>query len=190
MLQGLLSCAKCDGQLWSQTSRTGPRYQDNARHRKGVCPNKRASVKCEVIDRQVEELLKSLVLPDDWVAAAHTMVEQEPMSLDSTRERRSLTERLSRLKELYLDGNISRNRYDTERAELAAKVESLDYKHTECLDAAASQLVEFRDSWVHATPRERAAFCQVVFERIWVDLDEGTITAVKPRRPSESSWLK
>ena len=65
LLQGLLSRAKCDGQLWSQSSRTGPRYQDNARHRKRMCTNKRASVKCEVIDVQVERLLSGLILPDD-----------------------------------------------------------------------------------------------------------------------------
>ena len=29
--------------------------------------------------------------------------------------------------------------------------------------------------------REKARFCQLVFERIWVDLDTGLVEAVKPR---------
>jgi site-specific DNA recombinase len=159
MLQGILSCAKCDSQLWNQSSRTGPRYQDNARHRKRICPNRRASVKCQLIDQQIDEFFSTMVPPANWVSSADSMVGQEPVSLDVARERRSLLERRSRLKELYLEGDVGRSRYETERAELTAKLESLDLHSAKVLEAASCRLAGFRDSWKGATPDRPAELC-------------------------------
>src|SRR5688572_271339 len=40
---------------------------------------------------------------------------------------------------------------------------------------------EWRDASAAATLREKAQFCQLVLERIWVDVDTGLVEAVKLR---------
>ena len=182
LLQGIGRCASCGGRLWCQETRRESRYQDNARRRKHDCEATRGSVACRVVDEQIGALISNMAIDDRWLDYGETiLVADDAEAGDAGRERTRLKERLSRLKELYLDGEIGSNRWKTEGAAIRAQLEALDAASREETEYAELKLGEFADCWHSATHAEKADFCQLVFEAVWVDLETGRVAAVKPR---------
>jgi site-specific DNA recombinase len=190
LLQGIARCSRCDSRLWCQQTRFEPRYQDNARQRKHLCTGKRASVSCAEVDAQVGNLVKGMRIDDRWRAYGNEILVAAVDVGKVARERERLKERLSRLKELYLDVVIGRSQWQTEGAEIRAQLQALDLATRHEAELAAIRLGEFGECWDAATHAERADFCSLIFEAVWVDLDTGTVVSVKPRPPFREAFSR
>jgi hypothetical protein len=71
-------------------------------------------------------------------------------------------EKLARLRERYIEGDVARSRYETEKAEVHAKLASLAPASSREAEAAATTLCEFCDAWSAASPKGKAEFCRIV----------------------------
>lgn len=90
LLKGIVRCVYCGYPIWSETSRSGYSYYRGQRnsHSTAKCPAESKMVRCDVIDHQIDTIMKSLVLELSWkekaIAEISTFSEHEQI----TKERR------------------------------------------------------------------------------------------------------
>lgn len=185
MLQGIGHCLRCGHLLTCNTPKAGPRYRDTSRDKHQPCEAHRQSVVCNAIDAQIGEFFRRLELPEDWADRLHAMATESGDSGEIEKQRRSVKDRLKRLSELYLDGELPKARYEQERASLRGQLESLDAAAPplNSMEEAAEMIRCYNGIWDAADESEKAAITKTVFEEVYVDLDSATVRYVKPRAP-------
>ena len=153
------------------------------------CRNKAQGLGCtgrgsflDVYEEQVAQDLGAFVLPADWkryilgAAAAQRTSRRESEDL-----RQSIDGRLTRLKELYTWGDLTRAEYQEERRRLEAERAQLQPVSTaeNHLDALAAYLESLPAAWGDATPEQRNQLANILYEEVWVD--GPVVEYVKPR---------
>lgn len=183
LLQSVAHCVSCGRLLTCNTPKAGPRYRDASRDKHQECGAQRQSVVCDVVDTQIGEIFRQLKLPADWTGQLQSLAVSGEKPSDVPKRRRSTRERLKRLSELYLDGDIPKSRYDQERATLHAQLEALDAESIDegTIEKAAKVIDTYASIWDAADDSERASITKTVFEAVFVDLDTATILYLKPR---------
>ena len=141
-LCGLLSCATCGmmitGEYRIKTQKNGTQHFYTYYH----CTKKRRDMKCpepcirqEFLDAQISSLLQKVSLPKDWAdylneRLANDKVEstQSVFAFVEKNEKRikDITVKLQRLLEGYLDQDIDKEIYRTEKAKLLSEKKSLE----------------------------------------------------------------
>ena len=113
MLTGLLRCHQCGIKLWSQRQgRSGQTYY--VVPRKGTdrkCPHVGRSVVGGVFEDQVDQIFGGFTLRPDWV---EWIIENYIDGTDrsqSLKRREALQRKIERARELYLEGDITKDRY-------------------------------------------------------------------------------
>src|SRR3989344_3560633 len=143
---GLISCASCGMMI---TGEYKVKKQQNGNVHEYVyyhCTKKNKSVKCEEpcirqeeLDRQLSSLLQKFSLRPDWAEAMREMLEKEKSEsaqssiafVQEAGERiRALQTKLQRLLDGYLEQDIEREIYRTEKAKLLSEKKSLEEQMT------------------------------------------------------------
>jgi hypothetical protein len=139
---GLLSCASCGMMI---TGEYKVKKQKNGNVHEYVyyhCTKKNKSVKCaepcirqEELDKQISALLQKFSLRPDWAAELTTMLEKEKTEAaqsstafvrESEIRVRAIQTKLQRLLDGYLEQDIEREVYRTEKAKLLSEKKSLE----------------------------------------------------------------
>ncbi len=114
LLSGLLYCAQCKRPMRAQSGHGMRYYQDKTRiQHSGPCDQ--VMVKAEEVEDQVARYLMSFRLPPNWreeVLAGLCSPEERAATEQKEQEVRA---RLERLVELYLAGDVDRERYEREK---------------------------------------------------------------------------
>lgn len=185
MLRGLARCARCGILLVCTPNGSGRRYRDTSKQKHLDCPVKRASVDADELEARMGALMSRLRLPEGWLERARGFVSDAPDVRLAGARRRQLVDRLARLREVYLDGDLPRGRYETERAGLQAEVEAIDAQSAPVMGLEESGVMMERIAlaWEELDEGQRAEAVGAVFEEVYVDLDAGEVVAVKERGP-------
>lgn len=180
LLRGIARCSRCGQVLWCSPSRKGRRYRDSSRLKQARCDMRYESVVADVIDEQVAELLQKLLLPEDWQQrlSERMGVRDEP---GAKARRQSALGRLARLRELYLEGDMPRARYDAERGRLQADIERCEVELASVTFEPVATLTAIQEAWPEATDEERARMAQLILEEVHIDIDAKEVLYVKPR---------
>jgi hypothetical protein len=99
------------------------------------------------------------------------------------RTRKSLEQRLSRLQELYLDGDIAKDRYTEDKRNIEAQLSELALPSETVNAASVKELEAIAEAWPWTTPEEQARIVRTIFQAVYLDLDERRIVAVRPYVP-------
>lgn len=180
LLRGIARCSRCGQVLWCSRTARGRRYRDSSRLKQERCDIRFESVGAEIVESQVAALLRDIVLPEDW----HARLAERLAAIDSSdaRARRAQAKaRLARLRDLYLEGDFPRGRYDVERARLLAEIERCDVELTATATVPFGTLRAMQEAWEEATDDERAKMASLILEEVYIDLDTKAVTYVKPR---------
>jgi len=112
-------------------------------------------VRAEDMEEQVAQVLAQIKLPPNWreriAPFIHSVEEMEA----KRQERAELCQRLSRLTELYLEGDIGRERYKRERTELIERTMSLTFVGKSAILSAVRALEDFEATWAEASQLEK-----------------------------------
>ncbi len=143
---GLLSCATCGmmitGEYRVKTQKNGAQHFYTYYH----CTKKRKNFKCsepcirqEKLDEQISSLLQRVSLPADWAEKLNAKLEKDKSKsaqsvsafVQTNQERiKIITTKLQRLLDGYLEQDIDREIYRTEKAKLLSEKKSLEEQMT------------------------------------------------------------
>jgi len=161
-LSGLLLCDGCGKPLRGMTS-YGKAYYRDATHlnHAGSCTQK--TVRAEVAEQQVVDLLCGVKLPPDWqewVMNNH-FTPQERATLAESEQ--ALQARLDRATELYLAGAITREKYQSEKWQYQADRAGLRPAALDAIIEAGHVLEGFAQRWAAAqTPLAKNELLRVI----------------------------
>ena len=184
LLKGLIRCAHCGMSLWAQTLKSGNRYyREQARSRSHTnCPADGRSIRCEIPDAQIEELVGSLTLPDSWLdrvlAQIHLADEAERVG----RQRDKVQRKLERLKTLYLEDEVETGPYRLRKRLLEGELAALVIPEADASAEAGKLLEDLPDLWEQADLGERWRLLTSLFDGVYVDTVENKgVVRVEPK---------
>ena len=160
---GLLCCATCGmmitGEYRVKTQKNGTQHFYTYYH----CTKKRKNFKCsepcirqEKLDEQISSLLQKVSLPADWAEKLNTRLEKDKATsaqsvsafVQTNQERiKVIATRLQRLLDGYLEQDIDREVYRTEKAKLLSEKKSLEEQMTN-LEQKQNGWLEPMKEWI------------------------------------------
>ena len=132
----------------------------------------------QVIEDQASLIFADFTLRDDWIDwVIETYVDQSDLA-EGLRRRETLAQKIDRARELYLEGDLSKERYDLIKSNADAEIATLYIP--EIYDAVkASQLVtDLGTLWKEASAGQRNRLLRSVLDAIYVDLGSREIVGL------------
>ena len=185
LLQGLVVCANCGRRLRIQTPKNCPTYYREESRLRGYhdCPYIGQSVRAELIDAQVAELIQSIHLPENWEPIVRQMLDNQSEQADPEAERKEIRGMLRLMRE-----NFERGLYEGEEYQYWQKVSSLKEKLAllervpePALNRAARTLLDLRETWENSTKEERKDLVHIMIQEVGVDVTVKRVLWVKAR---------
>ena len=180
LLKGLVRCVECGGPLWATSPHHGYTYyrqQGSGRD----CAVGESSVKCDAIDRQLEQLIVSMRLEPNW---RDTVIQRVVALSEKERiasERKHAEARLKRLGRAYVDDLISERAYQSEKMQLKERISSLVIPEVDLAVEAGALLEQVQDLWAEATLGERHELLAGMIDAVYIDLRSRQIVGVLPK---------
>jgi len=185
LLQGLVVCANCGRRMRIQTPKNCPTYYREESHLRGYhdCPYIGQSMRADLIDDQVAELIRSIHLPDNWEPIVRQMLDNQRERADPEAERKEIRGMLRLMRD-----NFERGLYEGEEYQYWQKVSGLKEKLAllervpePALNRAARTLLDLRKTWESTTKEERKDLVHIMIQEFGVDVEIKRVLWVKAR---------
>jgi site-specific DNA recombinase len=185
LLQGLVVCANCGRRLRIQTPKNCPTYYREESHLRGYhdCPHIGQSMRADLIDDQVAELIRSIHLPENWEPIVRRMLDNQRDRADPEAERKEIRGMLRLMRD-----NFERGLYEGEEYQYWQKVSGLKEKLAllervpePALNRAARTLLDLRVTWESTTKEERKDLVHIMIQEVGVDVEIKRVLWVKAR---------
>jgi hypothetical protein len=170
--------------LWAQTYRNGNRYyREQARSRSTTdCPADGKAIRCDVVDKQVEAMVTSLVLPEAWLdrvlAQIHVAEEASRIEMERTKTERELR----RVGEAYADGALAEKEYRRRVRLLKDELGTLVAPAVDAATEAGKLLEELPVLWDQAGLGERRLLLTAMLDAVYVDtIDKKGVVSFQPK---------
>jgi len=182
-VNSIIDCAHCGRSMRAQSSRVH-RYYREASKAKGYtdCLMLEKSVRAEVIDAQIAQIMKLLRLPDNWEEAVKSLLHRKKDTLDPETERTRIRKELRDMRELK-----RRGMYDGEEHVFWRDVEALQEKLSRLkvikkpvINRAAETLLDIQAAWEQATRQEREELVKLLLKKVGCDIQQSRIAWIKP----------
>ena len=156
------------------TPKRCPTYYREDSHLRGYhdCPYIGQSVRAELIDAQVAELILSIHLPENWEPIVRQMLDDQPERANPEAERKDIRGMLRLMRE-----NFERRLYEGEEYQYWQKVSALKEKLTllervpeSAINRAARTLLDLRETWENSTKEERKDLVHIMIQEVGVDV--------------------
>jgi site-specific DNA recombinase len=185
LLQSLVVCTHCGRRLRVQTPRNLQPYYREESHLRGYqdCPSIKKSVRAELIDDQIAELIQSIHLPENWEPVVRQMLDKQRDGANPEAERKEIRGMIRLMRD-----NFERGLYEGEEYQYWQKVSSLKEKlillervPEPTLDRAARTLLDLRETWENSTKEEQKELVHIMIQDVGVDVLAKRALWVKPR---------
>jgi site-specific DNA recombinase len=183
MMAGVITCVHCGRKMRAQSTMTGSRYYRETSRASGThCQYSGKSLRADLMEAQLDMLIRRLKLPDDWQEKLEVFLEDDSEIVDVERERAKIKAKIRRLRESYTRGLFEEDEHVfwKETETLQTKLRALVQIPQDDVNKAAQTLVGLSEAWRAATPEEKQELVKIVFEAIYVDLEKKQIVQVKP----------
>ncbi len=170
--------------MWAQTYKNNnPYYREHRGSRgAGYCVDRSRSLPCHLPDGQMGRIIESLVLPKSYMDQVLAEIELADEVKRVERERNRVEERMRRLREIYLDGDLPRDQYTERKRILENQLSSLIIPDADAAREAGRLLEEIPILWQEANQGERRKLLTVMLEAVYVDtVEERAIVALIPK---------
>jgi DNA invertase Pin-like site-specific DNA recombinase len=183
-LPGVAVCGGCGANVNVLSHSTGRRrIRCSGRTQGNGCEE--SSCYADIIDEQIGDVLAGFAVPEieqERLLAAWRHYHVKDASVPA--ERAKVQRRIARLKNLYLDGDISRSEYQAERVVLADKLAAmpseLDGSGDEVAERLAAFLADVASAWQVATQTERNVLSRQLFAEVIIHNKEAVAVVPRP----------
>ncbi|MCI0869695.1 MAG: recombinase family protein [Chloroflexi bacterium] len=175
LLKGLIRCAYCEMPMWAQTYNSGNRYYREHKGSRGAgnCVNKSGSIRCDVPDEQMGQIMNAVVLPDSWMDRLLTKIQLADEVKRVNRERKRVETRLKKLGQVYVDDdNMDYEDYKRRKKKLEANLADLVVPGVNAMSEAGRLLENLPDLWSKANLGESHKLLTSMLEAVYVDCKE------------------
>jgi len=186
LLKGIARCIYCGYPLWSETSTRGTAFYREPRTARGHydCPANGKTISCRIVDSQMDDIIKSLVLIPSWrdriIDKLSTVSERESI----LKQRKQIEGKLRRLARAYIDGLVDDGDYDVQRNLLQDALDSLVLPETDAALNAGEFLESLGLIWDKATLEEKHKLLAGMLEAVYVDMAAmRSIVGIQPKPP-------
>jgi DNA invertase Pin-like site-specific DNA recombinase len=180
-LTGVSRCAGCGSRInVRDTIRGRQRVECYGRGQGNGCAEPSAYL--DRLETQLMEYVGGIKIPSDYQRSLlryHQTIERTSEDTGATSD--TLQARLSRLKDLYAWGDISREAYLSERDQIQEQLSRLGggSDHVKQLERLAAFLNDLGLAWSAASPEQKNRLARTLFTTVWIR--EGRALAVEPR---------
>ncbi len=195
LLNGIIRCVHCGERMWAFTKTVrkdyrgrplAPRLSAHYRtmcHDRGNhdCPSGDRSIVASVIDEQVEAIVRSLTVPDDWQALIQQRLSADQERQDAERRRTAVQDRLRRAARAYADGNLDEADYERRKREAEAELASLVVPADRDLIDAGRYLENIGRVWDSINLETRRGIVLALFDAIYIDIRTGQVEEYRPK---------
>lgn len=181
LCKSLLVCSCCGQLLHCQT--TGQKYQyyvDSANRRSIECDSYGKRVRVEIIDSQVESLIKCLELPSDWQESIVQLANHKREKDTITQQRQAIERKLEKLKFLFVESDLTEKQYKRKKAKLQAELSTLQVPEQVAIIEAGKYLQDLGVLWNLATLTQQRELLQGMLKSIRVDLETNLVVCLEP----------
>lgn len=185
LLNGIIVCSQCGRRLRAQTPKGESGYYREVSHFNGFldCPDSHTSVRTQMIDDQIADLIRSLKLPPDWETEVRKMLQEKDGNIDLEIQRKEIREQIRRMRVSYERGMYKEEEHIfwREVESLQEKLSRLERPEVDAINQAARNLLNLRDGWEKATLEERRELTQMMLQEVGCSVREKQVMWVKPR---------
>ena len=184
MLTGLLRCHQCGTKLWSQRQgQDGKTYY--------VVPKKGTDRKCAhagqsfvgyVFEGQVDQIFGGFTLRPDWVDWIIQNYVEGTDHNESLKRRETIRRKIERAQELYLEGDLTKDRYLIIKENAEAELTTIYVPELDDAAEAVKILTDLKQLWKSADPGQRNRLLLAVFHSIYVDLENREVVGFRPMK--------
>jgi hypothetical protein len=184
MLSGLLTCQECGRRLRAQSAKYGRYYREASRFLGAQCSQNGKSVRADLVEEPIAELMDSLVLPKNWQEALQEMLNTRPKDLfNPQKEKARLKGEIRRMREAYTRGLYEDDPHIfwREIGRLEDQVKALEQIAPLEIQKAGQVLANLQQAWRGATEAEKQELCKIVLNKVVYDFKAKQIVSVEPR---------
>ena len=140
------------------------------------------SLPCHVPDGQMGRIIESILLPKSYMDLVLAQIQLADEVKRVERERKRVEERIRRLREVYLEGDLPRDQYGERKRNLENQLASLVIPDVDAAKEAGKLLEQLPALWEEADLSERRKLLTAMLEAVYVDtVEERAIVALKPK---------
>ncbi len=187
LLSGIIVCAECGHRMRAQSAKSGRYYRDSSRLVGSHCRHDGKSVRADVVEAKISELMEKLVLPKTWQADLQEILNAKKDEIDPQKEKARLKSEMRRMREAYKRGMYE----DDERTfwreveGLQSQLDALEQLTPHEMRQAGAVLANLQTAWRAATMDEKQELCQIILKQVVFDLENGDVVKVIPKQEYE-----
>ncbi len=190
LLGGILFCAHNVVPHRAQHLSGKDYYREEVSRRGLPCTGTKHTVRADIFEAQVEQIILSLTLPESWRALVLNYLSSSEEREAVLREKRSLEEKRRRLYRAYVDG-MPEDDYRRELLAIEARLRGMKDVHMEEVFELGDHVEGLIEAWHHATKEEKRQILATMLG-VHVDLTSQHVVAlaIKPAfKPLFKAWL-
>jgi site-specific DNA recombinase len=187
LLSGIITCKECGRRMRAQTAHSVRYYRESARFAGIKCRQHGKSVKADVVEARISELMESLVLPENWQAALQDILNTRKDEIDPQKEKARLKNEMRRMREAYKRGlyDDDEHAFWREVEGLQMQLEALEQLTPYEMRQAGFVLENLQLAWRAATMEEKQELCKIILKQVVYDFEIGEIVMVVPKAEYE-----
>ncbi|MCD6356184.1 MAG: recombinase family protein, partial [Anaerolineaceae bacterium] len=178
-LQRIAYCDNCGLTLRVRPNGKHRYYADTARERGYTCTSKVKSIRIELAETLIIEILSKIKIPNDWQKLISDIAKQQDVILIQEKEKENLEKKIKRATELFLEGYITREEFDAQQAQYSQLLQNIQLPE-EGYVCLSQLMVGCLGQYIdEANQAEISEICHFLFEKVVFNLNRQEIVALK-----------
>ena len=140
------------------------------------CDTNNRTLLTRSIDRQIGDIMRSLMLPEDWRERMVRLAAARGQIVDLS----GLLEQRRRLARAYADGAFSEAEYTARLAQIDGRMHAAQPACLPTVGEAAALFSNLGALWDEATAEEQRRLISPLVERVYIDIESRRIGAITP----------
>ena len=181
-LSGIILCKECGRRMRAQSAASGRYYRESSRFTGIVCKYNGKSVRADVVEAKISELMESLVLPENWQASLQEILNTKKDEIDPQKEKARIMGEIRRMREAFKRGLYENDEHtfwrEIEGSQM--QLEALEQITPYEVRQAGFVLENLQLAWRAATMDEKEELCQIILKKVVYDFETGAIVSIQP----------